>query len=249
MRTKTKRDLEFLLRDKYKGLVSKKFLKDAERVRKGEPVDFVIGWAPFLGCHIDLSFRPLIPRPETEFWTEKAIEEIKRWKSAKVLDIFSGSGAIGIAVLAHSPRTKVYFGELESDLVRQIKKNLKLNKTGKGRVQVFHSDIFENIRGRYDFILANPPYIPLARKHRVQKSAIRYEKKSSLFGGKDGLKFIKKLLIGAKDHLGEDGEMWMEFDAPEKKKIEALAGKYGYRSDCRKDQYGRWRYAVLSLKG
>ncbi|MDO8504841.1 MAG: methyltransferase [Candidatus Liptonbacteria bacterium] len=242
----TDRDLGFLLRDKYKGNWQKEFLEDAERVKKGEPLDFVIGWTPFLNCKIDLSFRPLIPRPETEYWTEIAIKEIKRRKQPKVLDIFSGSGAIGIAVLKNIKDAKVDFGEFEPSLVKQIKLNLRLNKISPKRYKVFCSDVFKNICGKYEFILANPPYIPLARKSKVHPAAIKYERKSSLFGGKDGLFFASQFLAGLKQHLLPGGEAWMEFDSPEKSKIKKLIKGEGLISRFQKDQYGKWRYAVIS---
>ena len=243
-----KRDLQFLLRDKYKGNWQKEFIKDAERIKKGEPLDFVIGWAPFLKCRIDLRYKPLIPRPETEYWAELAIKEIGKRKSAKVLDIFSGSGAIGIAVLKHLRTAKVDFGEYEPELTKQITYNLKLNKLAGRKSKVFKSDIFKNIKGKYDFILANPPYIPLARKSKVNSSVVKYEKPSSLWGGKDGLYFVRKFLAGAKTHLLPGGQIWMEFDAPEKEKVAAICHKLAYRFEPRKDQYGKWRYGIIQCR-
>jgi release factor glutamine methyltransferase len=239
------KDLTLLFKDKYKNHWQKEFLKDAERIRKGEPLDFVIGWMPFLKCRIDLRFQSLIPRPETEYWTERAIKEIKKRKRAKILDIFSGSGAIGIAVLIHAKHAKVDFCEYEPDLVRQIKLNLRLNKIPAKRYKVFHSDVFKSIKGKYDFILANPPYIPLKRKAKVHAAVLKYEKSSSLWGGKDGLYFIKKFLADAKNHLLPDGEIWMEFDSPEKEKIGKICSKSGYVFHPRKDQYKRWRYGII----
>jgi release factor glutamine methyltransferase len=249
MRTNnTERDIQFLFHDKYKGNWQNDILKDIERIKKGEPLDFVIGWMPFLGTKIDLRYKPLIPRPETEYWTEKVIKEIKKRRKTKVLDIFSGSGAMGIAVLKNVKNAKVDFGEYEPDLVKQIKLNLHFNKTPLKRYKVFRSDVFKNIKGKYDFILANPPYIPLARKKKVHASVVKYERKSSLWGGKDGLYFIKKFLAEAKNHFMTDGEIWMEFDSPEKNKIANLCSESGYDFEPQKDQYKKWRYAIIRYR-
>src|SRR3989344_6047888 len=128
----------WLIQDKYSGVINKQKLKnDFRRLKKGEPIDYIIGWKPFLGCKIDLSFRPFIPRLETEYWAEIAIAQIKklmakdgglRIKDVRVLDLFSGSGAIGIAVLKNSPKVRVDFGEINPKFIKQIKKNFKLNK-------------------------------------------------------------------------------------------------------------------------
>lgn len=246
--TDLERDLNLLFKDKYKNHWRKDFLKDAERVKRGEPLDFVIGWTSFLNTKINLSLKPLIPRPETEYWTEKAIKKIKKLGKPKILDIFSGSGAIGIAVLENVKSAKVDFGEFEPALARQIKKNLKLNGIAAGRARVFCSDVFKKIFGRYDFILANPPYIPLARKKKVHPSVVKYERASSLWGGKDGLYFAGKFMNGIKTHLLPDGEAWMEFDAPEKNKIRNLVKQLGLSAEFRKDQYGEWRYAIIRGK-
>ncbi len=243
----SERDIHILFRDKYKSHWQTDFLNDVERLKNGEPLDFVVGWMPFLKCKIDLRYRPLIPRPETEYWTELAVKKIKKLGDVKVLDIFSGSGAIGIAVLKHCKKAKVDFGEFEPELIKQITYNLKLNKLNGKTTKVFCSDIFENIKDKYDFILANPPYIPIARKNKVHTSVIKYEKSSSLWGGKDGLFFIKKFLRGAKAHLLPSGEIWMEFDSPEKNKIATLCQNLGYGFTPKKDQYNKWRYAVIHL--
>jgi len=76
------------------------FFTDLERLKAGEPLAYIIGHTPFLNCQINLNSHPLIPRVETEYWVEKAIESIRRENisNVRVLDLCAGSGCVGVAV-------------------------------------------------------------------------------------------------------------------------------------------------------
>ncbi len=218
---------EWLLKEK--GLSE----QDLKRLEEGEPIDYIIGFYCFLGCKIDLSLKPLIPRSETEYWVEKIIPEIK----GDCLDLFSGSGCVGLALLRHT-KAKVDFAD--KYCLEQIKINLKINRL-KGRV--IFSDIFSGIDKRYDFILANPPYIPTWR--RLAKS-LSFEPGRSLYGGQDGLFYIRKFLEQASLYLKSSGVIYLEFDSGQKKEIERLLTNYHYQFF--KDQYNRWRYLKAQKK-
>lgn len=253
MKTRLERGIDWLRRDKYAGKETPAFRRDAERLRRGEPVDYVIGFADFLGCKVDLSARPLIPRPETEFWTEKIIASMRSTtydprRPCRILDAFCGSGAIGIAVLKHVPHAHVVFADIEPGYFSGIRKSLRWNGISARRASFRAADVLRGVGGaekhaeKFDYILANPPYIPL-RGRRVQASVRHYEPHAALFAGRDGLKFIRALLRQAPARLTRSGKLVLEFDPPQKAAIAALARRW--RTDFRKDQYGRWRYAML----
>ncbi len=246
MKNKNK-EIKWLLDEKYGGAMSDLARKDIKRLEKGEPVDYIIGFVNFLGCKIDLSLMPFIPEPETEHWVGEAIKEIGILSpEPRILDIFSGSGCIGTAILKNVSGVKVDFAEKENKFLKQIKINLEINNINKERFSVIKSDVFQNIKGKYDFILANPPYIALSRKNKVQKSVLKYEPKIALFGGKDGLFIIKKFLKEVRNHLNENGKVYMEFDSFQKNQLEKVLKSFGYKNFVfEKDQYGKWRYIVF----
>ena len=222
------KEIQWLLKDKYNNKPTKQFKKDIVRLEKGEPLDYVIGFKEFLGCKIDLSKKPLIPRIETEFWVG---QELKNIKSGKVLDIFCGSGCIGLALMENSKNLLCDFADVENKMVGH---------------KVIKSNIFSGIKSKYDFILANPPYIPTTKKNKVQKSVLKYEPKKALFGGKDGMYFINKFLKDAQKYLNVGGRIFMEFDPPQKKGIEKLLKKYKYKSwQFNKDQFNKWRWVSM----
>jgi release factor glutamine methyltransferase len=249
MKTNLQRDLFFLFRDKYGEKWSEKMLGDIARLKAGKPPAYVIGWVPFLNTKIDLSQEPLIPRPETEYWTEKFINRAKeiKWPPARIADVFAGSGCIGVAILKNLPQAKVDFFELDPKLILQIKKNLKLNKIPPSRYKVIQSDILKKAKGKYDFIVGNPPYLNPQNIKRIQKSVLKYEPKKALFGGKEGLAIISRFIKETKKYLKKDGGLVFEFDSPQKTKINSLLKKEGYKNiEFRKDQYGKWRTVMAS---
>jgi release factor glutamine methyltransferase len=135
---------------------------------------------------------------------------------------------------------------LDKKFLRQIRKNLKLNKIGLQRTKLIQTNLFQNINNRYDYIFANPPYIARKRINRVQLEVLKYEPHKSLFGGKDGLFYIRKLIGEGKNYLKENGKMYIEFSPEQKNKIERLLKQNGWHYQFFKDQYKRWRY--LSAK-
>ncbi len=244
-----KKESNWLLKEKYGGVHGPVFLRDVERLKKGEPVDYVIGFREFLDCKIDLSKKAFIPEAETEYWAEQAIGEIQKdgRASMRCLDMFAGSGCVGIAALRHIPSARVDFAEKYKKFCLQIAINLKLNGMSGGRWRVFQSNIFSAVRDSYDYIFANPPYVAPSRAHLVQKSVVRWEPKQALFAEKNGLALIETFLLRAKGHLNPGGRMYMEFDSWQKPAIERMVRRFGYGAyEFRKDQYKTWRYIVIA---
>jgi release factor glutamine methyltransferase len=244
-----KKEISWLLKEKYNNQLTEKAKMDIKKLKQNEPLAYLIGNQPFLNCKIDLKYKPLIPRPETENWTEKIISDIKKNKKEEIkcLDIFAGSGCIGIVILKHIKCVKVDFGEISKNFLEQIRTNLKINNIDKKCYHIIRSDIFSAIEGKYDYILANPPYIPEKAKKLIQKSVIEYEPLKALFAGKDGLFYIRPFLKKAKNYLKKNGKIYMEFDSAQKKKLPKILETYGYKNyQFFKDQYNKWRWIEVN---
>ncbi len=197
-------------------------------------------WTEFLHCKIDLSKKPLNPRPETEFWAEKVVSHINGLEATtpvKVLDIFSGSGCVGIAVANACKSTEVTLADKTNYISTPLPKNARF----------VLSDMFEKVESRFDFILANPPYIPEGQGVR---GIMDEEPKEALYAGADGLELISRFLSEARDHLESYGQIWMEFGTDQKEAVTNILRNLNYyqHHNCtfHKDQYGTFRYLVVT---
>jgi release factor glutamine methyltransferase len=204
----------------------------------------------FLNCKIDLTQGVFAPRIETEFWVGKVLKEIKITQSFKrlsILDIFAGSGCIGIGVSKNIKNAKVDFVDISNKAIKQIKVNLKLNKISRSRHRIYKSNLFEKLgKKKYDMVFANPPYIALERINEVQKEVLQKEPATALFAGKDGMFWIKKILKEAKKHLNKNGLIYLEFDPLQKGKIKDIFKKEGFNFSFRKDQFKKYRWLKAS---
>ncbi len=257
-----KKEIEWLLKEKYNGRFTKKAQKDGRKLKKGYPLAYLIGNQPFLNCEIDLKYKPFIPRPETEYWTERVVGNIKKNKKRKIqcLDMFAGSGCVGIAILKNISYAQVDFKEINKKFLKQIKINLEINNINKERYRIIQSDIFKNIdiksvdvrhlhNGyvKYDYILANPPYIA-HNDEGIQLSVKKYEPKRAFYSKNNGLEIIKRFLKDAENYLNENGKIYMEFGHGQKNEITKILKNYGYENyQFFKDQYGKWRWIEINF--
>ena len=237
-----KQEIRWLLEEKYESKLTEKASRDIERIKHGEPVAYVIGFVDFLGCRIDLSMHPLIPRPETEYWVEQVIKEIRgTGASIRCLDMCAGSGCVGIAVLHHIAEASIDFAEKDEGMLKQVRINTKQNHISERRFCTITSDLFSNITGRYDYILVNPPYVA-QNDNTVQESVLQWEPHSALFAEHNGLAVIERILKHAPNYLVPGGELYLEHGTVQRSQVESLARKYGYRCNSYKDQYSVDRF-------
>lgn len=177
---------------------------------------------------------------------KQALARLKGWnggRGIKCLDIFAGTGCIGIAVLKNLNTSKVDFADISGKAADRVRANLKLNKIPRQRCQIYKSDLFKNLkREKYDVIFANPPYVAIDRISEVQKEVLKTDPHLALFAGKDGMETIKKFLPQAKNHLKKEGAIFMEFDPLQMGEIKKILLKIGLKADFYKDQFKKYRW-------
>ena len=244
------KDEQWLLDEKYGGKRTEGFEEDRRRLAKGEPLGYVIGWQPFLGLKVNLDSKPLIPRPETEWWTEQLLQttsdQFRTRRVLNFLDLCAGSGAIGCAALAKLPNAQVYFGEVDPAHEATIRKNIRENHLDGARADIRIGDLFEPFGAlKFDVIAANPPYVPADRT--LSPSVADYEPPLALYAGKDGLDFIRRIATSVRQRLTENGVAWVECDRAHADAAQSLFAAEGLVAEIRTDQYGKPRVLVVSF--
>ena len=234
---------------KHKGRETPEFLADVKALTDGEAFEYLMGEVLFAGAKIDLSLRPMIPRSETEFWVKQIIEDIKNKKAEYILrclDVFSGSGNVGIALLKNFPEAVVDMIEFDPKLKEQIEISIIKNNIKKTRTRVVIGDCFEGAQGMYDIITAVPPYVSLQAKDEVMKE-LKAENPLSFFDKEDGFYFHTKILTEAKKFLKPSGILYLETDNDQVEKVKGIALSNGWTiSEVRNDPYGNPNLFVLT---
>jgi protein-(glutamine-N5) methyltransferase, release factor-specific len=167
-----------------------------QRREKREPLQYILGFTPFAGLILKTDARALIPRPETELLVEKALEFLP--KDAKVLDVCTGTGAIGLAIKKHAPGATVTLADLSPDALALAKENAEALGL---EVTLVKGDLFAPVSGqRFDIITANPPYIQKKACGELDLE-VQKEPLMALDGGVDGLDFYRRIAKEAPSDL------------------------------------------------
>ncbi len=177
-----------------------KFNEFIQRKINGEPVEYIIGKKEFFSINIKVNKNVLIPRPETEILVEKAINVIKKNSLKKVIDIGTGSGAIAISIKKEAPDIEIIATDISLDALKVAKENSKnLN------INFICCDLFNGVKGKFDLIISNPPYIKTRDLKKLPDKVKSFEPINALDGGEDGLKYYKKIVGEGKNYLSKNG--------------------------------------------
>jgi release factor glutamine methyltransferase len=194
--------------------VLKKFDALIARREKREPLAYIVGHKEFYSLDFEVTPAVLIPRPETEFVVTAALECVAGKADARVLDIGTGSGAIAIAIAVNAPRAQITTVDISADAIAVASRNARRHRV-QDRVTIRRSDCFHMLDGgaplgTFDAIVSNPPYLHDAEIASLEPEVHRFEPRMALNGGATGLDVLKRITIGAREHLATNGELILE---------------------------------------
>ena len=196
----------------------------AKKRAEGIPLQYVFGDTDFYGFILKTDERALIPRPETEELVEAAVKTIKETDS--VLDLCTGSGAIAV-VVKKKTNAAVTASDISEKALSLAKENAAKHDAD---VNFVLSDVFENINGKFNVIISNPPYIKTSDIKGLQKEVLG-EPLIALDGGEDGLDFYRKIAKNAADYLFDNGAVFLECGAGEAEDIVRIFKETGNYRD------------------
>ena len=203
----------------------------------GVPAQYITGHQEFWGLDFVVSPAVLIPRPETELLVDLALDKIDQREAVHVLDLGTGSGAIALAIARHRPRSSVLGVDASAPALTLACSNAK--RLGIGNVSFIESDWFDRIpREAFAVIVSNPPYVARDDVHLAQGD-LRFEPRSALEGGVDGLAAIRRILAGAAGYLAPAGWLFIEHGYNQAESVQALFQDAGYGGvESRRDLAG-----------
>jgi release factor glutamine methyltransferase len=183
------------------------FCRALARRETGEPLQYIEGFAFFMGRKFLVDSRALIPRADTEILCEAALASVE--PGARVLDLCTGSGAVAISIALGAPDARVTGADISADALALARENAR--RLG-ARVDWAQGDLFDAVAGAFDVIACNPPYLSAGDMASLQKE-VAHEPALALFGGADGLDFYRRIADVLAGRLSAGGAAHFEVGA------------------------------------
>jgi len=229
--------------------VVESFRKLIERRAAGEPLQYLTGHQEFFKLDFEVTPDVLIPRPETEFLVEIALELLKANLDPFIADIGTGSGCVAVSLLHELPDAHAIATDISAAALGVAQRNADRHGVT-DRLTVIESDCFAKVNADRSFslIAANPPYIRDDEMGTLQRE-VGYEPRTALAGGPDGLDIIRRLLREAAPFLAPGGHFVFEIGYGQNALVEQLINREVWElTEMRPDLQGIARTVVLRKK-
>ena len=219
-----------------------KYFELIDRRSNGEPVQYIMGSQEFMGLEFIVNENVLIPRQDTETLVEDALEiintetlrgedmDVKR-KEWDILDLCTGSGAIGVSLARIANKVNVTCSDISEGAIKVAKENAQKHGVAKS-VKFEQGDLFKPFskhfrKQKFDMIISNPPYIKSSVIPTLQKEVCEHEPLSALDGGESGLDFHERIVSGVGGHLRKGGVLLLEIGHDQGEAVSGLLSRNG----------------------
>ena len=210
-------------------------------VKPFTPLQYIVGKEKFFGLDFIVNEDVFIPRPETEILVQTVLETIDaarlRPHAVRILDLCTGCGCIAIALTKNAQKCKIFASDISEEALKIAKDNASINGMSDS-ILFIKSDLFKDIKGRFDIIVSNPPYVAQYEFETLQKEVLK-EPRVALDGGKDGLDFYRKIFEEAPQYLNNGGYLIAEIGYGQRDAIKGIIRNIkGFELiDVKEDQY------------
>lgn len=242
----------------------KKYIKLIEQRCNHVPLDKIIGYRYFYNLKIPYNKNVLTPRNETELLADRLITDIKNIikknkyeEPLSLLDLCSGSGCLGLAV-ASNININVTLSDISKKAISVAKHNSKYNNSIREDVSqapinpnFVISDLFDNIKCKFDIIVCNPPYVKTGDLNKLEIEVRDFDPILALDGGKDGLEFYRKIIKAAPQYLTTKngiGKIYFEIGVGQSEKIVKMLEKDFEEIEVIKDYSGIDRFIIAQKR-
>ncbi|HNY63684.1 MAG TPA: peptide chain release factor N(5)-glutamine methyltransferase [Bacteroidales bacterium] len=235
-----------------KVIESQQLLEDLKRLKKAEPIQYIVGVAPFRNLELRVTPDTLIPRPETEELVELIVSDptLNKRNHLQILDIGTGTGAIAISLKQKFPEADLYATDFSIRALQVAKANAEKYRL---KVNWIHHDILrdpvEILPQSVDLIVSNPPYIPELNAPMLHANVTQYEPHSALFvPNYDPLLFYKRIIDIGSIILKPDGKLFFETFEESQESMMQLLKSYKYKNvHFINDINEKFRFLIASL--
>jgi len=217
-----------------------------KRRRHREPVAYLRGEREFYGRTFRVDARVLVPRPDTETLIDVALARTRHLSmSARVLDLCTGSGCVALTLALTRPTTQVTATDISEEALALAQENAL--RLGAPSVAFVRADLFGELRGPFDLVTANPPYIASAEIATLAPDVQRFEPRLALDGGDDGLVLVRRIVDEAPRYLAKGGVLAMEIGAGQADAVAALFEARGFEDVSRARDLARIERVVSGV--
>jgi release factor glutamine methyltransferase len=213
-----------------------------------KPVQYVLGEAWFYKLKFKVDESVLIPRPETEELVNEVFDFIKYNSSKKIVDIGTGSGCIPISIKKEFPENIITAVDVDEKAIAIATQNATTHQTEINFVQMnFLNKNNWNVFEKFDIVISNPPYIPIAEKELMDKNVISYEPHLALYvPDEKPLLFYEAIALFSKMHLAENGKVFMEVHENLANEVANVFSEHQFQTEIKKDIFEKERMVMAT---